>query len=91
MNETMNTVYKNHVNGVSTLLFFYYAGHGACDNNTYIILGDGSTFPLERSLRTISKMIGSYVIGLFDCCREKIPEGEWRGTGNFVNLDALMD
>jgi hypothetical protein len=57
---------------------------------TYIILGEGKMFPLEKSLRTMGKMKGSYVISLFDCCREKIAEKEFRGAGHSDNLDVLM-
>ena len=75
VNETMNMVYTNSKNGEKTMVFIYYAGHGACDNNTYVICGEGKMFALEKSMRILGRMADSYVIGLFDCCREKIDEG----------------
>ena len=90
MNETMNQVYMNSKAGDNTLMYCYYAGHGFCDNNTYIICTDGKSFPLEKYLRIIGRMDQSYVIGLFDCCREKIAEGDFRG-GKKIDLDSLMN
>ena len=92
INETMNQVYINSKNGDKTFIFIYYAGHGACDNNTYVITGGGKMFALEKSIRILGRMPESYVISLFDCCREKIDEGQWRGAGpNYVNIEAMME
>ena len=33
-------------------------------------------------MRSIAKMDGSYVMALFDCCRERVPVTETRGSGN---------
>ena len=71
-------------------MYVYYAGHGACDNDTYLILDEegGKMFPLEKSLRVIADMDNTYVIALFDCCREKIDKSNWRGTGQSYDEDA---
>ena len=48
------------------------------DNHTQVVLNEKSFYPLEKILRSIAKCEGSYVISLFDCCREKLqlPAGE---------------
>ena len=69
------------MNGESTLIYFYFAGHGAQDNTTSMILnGDSTMFPIEKMLRVIAGMKGTYVVALLDCCREKIDLMKWRGT-----------
>ena len=79
-NKVMDQAYMNGKEGKETILFVYFAGHGAMDNDTYIILnGPKMAFPLEKMLRTISKMTGTYVIALLDCCREKLSFEQWRG------------
>ena len=39
----------------ATLVFFYYLGHGICQNFTSVLFNDktGIFFPLERELRTL--------------------------------------
>ena len=43
---------------------------------------------MEKMLRSIAKMDGSYVMGLFDCCRERIPAEPSRGGGE-VDDDGM--
>ena len=61
-------------NEEKTLVFIYYAGHGVSDNYTFAMLNDPTRpqFPLEQQVRTLSKQAGSYVVALFDCCRERV-------------------
>ena len=69
----MEEVFTNKIAKKRTLVYVYYAGHGACDNDTCIILNERSAmYPLEKMLRAISRMKDCYVIALFDCCREKL-------------------
>ena len=71
--KIMGEVFEGTRKDLETLLFVYFAGHGAQDNDTFVILnGIKQTFPLENILRAISKMKGSYVMSLLDCCRERI-------------------
>ena len=42
------------------------------DNTTYCVLNATKSYPLEKMLRTIAKQDGSYVMSVFDCCREKL-------------------
>ena len=65
---------ENAKEGENTLVFIYYAGHGVSDNYTFALVNDMKRpwFPLEQNVRTLSKAEGSYIIALFDCCREKV-------------------
>ena len=46
------------------------------DNVTFAVLNSDNKltyrYPLEKELRTIGKIRGAYVIGLFDCCRTNV-------------------
>ena len=70
---------------INTLTFVYYAGHGLSDNNLWAQLNEEMIYPLEKQLRSLAKIQGSYVIGLFDCCREKMAGGLGARSG------AVMD
>ena len=65
-------IFENYEEGRKTLLYVYYAGHGMMDNTTYCVLNGKRMYPLEKMLRTIAKQDGSYVMSVFDCCREKL-------------------
>ena len=72
-------------------MFIYYAGHGVSDNYSYALLNENtkSPFALEKHVRSISKEVGSYVIALFDCCREKVkdlPQSVARGKTSHENF-----
>ena len=54
------------------LVFVYYAGHGAQDNDTYCITGDGTTMEIEKALRGLSAEQNTYYFGMLDCCRDNI-------------------
>jgi hypothetical protein len=67
---------------MKTLIYVYFSGHGAFENNeTSIILnGPSIMYPLEKMLRCIGGMKGTYVVALLDCCREKLDSTKWRGV-----------
>ena len=50
------------------------------DNFTYAVTnetpenGEVKKFPLEKSMRHIGAEEGAFVLGVLDCCREKITE-----------------
>lgn len=73
-----------------TLIFFYYAGHGLMENFTFAVVNEikKARFPLEKFLRVLGTTPGAYVLGVFDCCREKF-SAEMRGpndkTNNFID------
>ena len=51
------------------------------DNSTYCVVDGPRIYPLEKQLRCIAKQEGSYVVSVFDCCREKILASSMRGGG----------
>ena len=46
---------------------------------------------MEKMLRSLAKADGSYVMALFDCCREKIVSQETRGLGSEEEEAFIMD
>ena len=72
-------IYTNYREGLNTLLYVYYAGHGMMDNCTYCVLNGPRMYPLEKMLRTLAKADGSYLVAVFDCCREKVEQQAMRG------------
>lgn len=62
------------------------------DNTTYCVLNGPRMFPLEKILRTFAKSDGSYVISVFDCCREKMSTNGTRGlqADNIDDRDFTM-
>ena len=80
-----------------TLVLFYYAGHGIMKNFTNIVCDKAVQkkkifYPLEKQLRSLGCNRGSYVLGIFDCCRaefsvEFTPSS--RGAG--VNIQERTD
>ena len=55
-NNAQNMMFMNMKKGLKTLMFCYYAGHGACvGGNTAFILDDEYLFKAERLLRTFAK------------------------------------
>ena len=50
------------------------------DTNLFLQLNEGKLYPIEKMLRSLAKADGSYVIALFDCCRERIIAGATRGV-----------
>ena len=65
----------NSDRGLKTLTVVYFGGHGMMkDNLSQIVMPDGQTatplFNLENKLRAFGMLDNSFVIGIFDCCRE---------------------
>ena len=89
-------VANNWENGrMRTLVFFYYAGHGMMNNYTYAVLNapagtkiSRTRYPLENSLRVLGNTDGSYVLGIFDCCREKFIVEATRGANTEGEMGA---
>ena len=62
---------------MKTLVVIYYAGHGVMfknENNIVVIESDQKNrlHRLEHHSRALSKFKGSYIITIFDCCRENM-------------------
>ena len=79
--ELAGNLHKSGMEGEKTLVFSYYAGHGKADNNLQVQLNELKLYPMEKMLRSLAKCDGSYVLSLFDCCRERITASGTRGTG----------
>ena len=63
-----------------TLTLVYYGGHGMMkDNMSQIVMPDSKKkiplYNLESRLRSLGELDNSFVIGIFDCCREAYDEG----------------
>ena len=52
------------------------------DNSTYCVVNGPRMYPMEKNLRCVAKQDGSYVVAVFDCCREKMSAAPMRGGGN---------
>ena len=78
--ELATDLHKTSMDGEQTLVFTYYAGHGMSDNNLQLQLNEERLYPIERMLRSLAKGDGSYVVALFDCCRERIIAEKQRGV-----------
>lgn len=65
------------------LAFVYYSGHGAMDTTTKIVLNSEDKieqiWPLESKLSVITSYQNTYLVSIFDCCREEIPKEDMRG------------
>jgi len=68
----------NSLAGKKTFVYFQYGGHGTLDGYTYAICNSEKKnkvrFPLEKILRSIAKISNTYMLAVFDCCREKMVE-----------------
>ena len=58
-----------------TLVVIYYAGHGVMlkNENNIVLLEENENkrlYRLEQHSRALSKFKGSYILTIFDCCRE---------------------
>ena len=75
-NKMRQEIFKNWTDGRKTLCFVYYAGHGVMDENmTKAVCNQDDKkflYPLQGQLKALSQEHGAYIIGIFDCCREKI-------------------
>ena len=80
---------KWHFNKEKTLIFVYYAGHGVMQNFTKVVCNKFKRpaqvfFPLEQNLRTLGTKPGTYVVGIFDCCRAEFVRPD-RGAHDKMN------
>ena len=65
----------NASQGKNTLTIVYYGGHGMMkDDHSQIVMPDSEKvtplYDLEARLRSLGSLPGSFVIGIFDCCRD---------------------
>ena len=100
LKKVKNEVLRESSKGGRTCVFIYYGGHGAIDDLTYCVTGDGKPCELEKMIRGLSADANSYYFGLFDCCRDKVTiktmneihklKGNKRGKG-LDALDSMLD
>ena len=64
--------YKNE--GLNTLFFVYYSGHGMMSSTTLCVLNDRRLYPIEKMVRSMAKQGGAYIMTVLDCCRELIKD-----------------
>ena len=71
MIDLQGDLQRAQIDGERTLVFCYYAGHGIEEQNMVSCqLNETQLYPLEHTIRKLSKVKGSYIMTLFDCCRE---------------------
>ena len=80
--------YRKRINanadvGRKTLTVVYYGGHGMQkDGLSHIVMRDDQNktplYNLENSLRAMGAQADSYVIGIFDCCRELYSQSHFK-------------
>lgn len=77
--------HKDKSHATKILLFVYYSGHGVMDTTTKLVVNEEDAdlryFPLESKLSILSGYRNTYIVTIFDCCREKLPKEEQRGEG----------
>ena len=83
----MRTLEENKNKKKKTLVVIYFAGHGVMlknQNNIVVLDKDKKKryFNLELWSRSLSSIEGSYIITIFDCCREYMPVPTTRGIGS---------
>ena len=70
---------ENERNNEHTFLLLYYAGHGLQDTMSLAACNEDKNYPIERQLRILATIKKSYIVGVFDCCRQKCKSMK-RGT-----------
>ena len=57
---------------------------------TCAVLNEERDYPLEKMLRSIAKMPESYIVAMFDCCRETSPSARGGGTTNSEEMNLVI-
>lgn len=79
--EDMDLTYQKIVDKINqskeeVLVYLYYSGHGVMVTLTKMVCNEEQSFhrywDLESKLSDLSKMPNTFVIGVFDCCREPL-------------------
>ena len=84
---------SNYANGMESNVYFFYGGHGIMEFTTYIVCPRFDPkrpqewrFPVEKELRKLARVNGSYVVSVLDCCREM-----WRTKDDAYRLPEEAD
>ena len=93
-----NKILNKSQDDKKTLIVIYYAGHGLMVRNENKIVVQEKTedkylYNLEFQSQALSKIENSYILTIFDCCREyQAPYAkENRGSGNGGNGNNYDD
>ena len=78
VNKLRKALNDNYKAEKKTLAVIYFAGHGVMlknENNIVVLEDDKSKrfYRLEFHSQALSKIPKSYIITIFDCCREYMP------------------
>ena len=96
ISDLRHTIVDNWNRGrQKTFVFVYYAGHGIMANTTYAVCNEATKrtkirYPLELNLRSLATERGGFVVGIFDCCRERLSDA-MRGSGDPPEDNLDMD
>ena len=75
---------------LKTLFLILYGGHGTCKSNNFAMCNSDvkpeTKYPFEQSVRILSTYPDSYVVCIFDACREEMPDA-LRGKSAVDNDD----
>ena len=66
--------------GEQTFLLFYYSGHGLQDAMTLAACNEDKNFPIEKMIRILATIQKSYIVAVFDCCRQKLKQATRGGA-----------
>ena len=79
----MAQAHKDKSGKTKLALFVYYSGHGAMDTTTKVICNEEELvfrfFNLETNLSLLTAYQNTFVVAVFDCCREQMPKEAQRG------------
>ena len=109
--DVSDKIFENAEQGRRTLLLCFYAGHGAIQEQsnykyTWALFNSnvgersqgGNQFNLEGEMDDYARRKGTYIISLFACSREAMPEKEEEGTrggtqandyGQYIKIHAV--
>lgn len=83
VSKILSEAHRDKTGKTKTVLFVYYSGHGVMDTTTKVVCNEFESefryFPLESKLSVISGYQNTFVVTVFDCCREELPREEIRG------------
>lgn len=87
----MSMAHRTKDGSKRVLVYVYYSGHGVMDTTTKIVLNEEDEvfryFSMEAKLSIAAKYQNTYVVAVFDCCRERLPtEGQRGGEDGPVKI-----
>lgn len=81
--------------GKRTAIIFMYAGHGIMSDMTFALMNTidpkKMLFPIEKKVRQLAELQSTYVISLFNCCRDKVKIAKSKGGQTVVEANNLLE